>query len=97
MEVFVNVLYKESCCSVPEGFRERTKNPGIGGQVMGAAGGRAPAQGDGRVRHALRVELDSGGDNGRRATAVLAAVHGAETEQGVDGGGGERWGADGRV
>ena len=73
------------------------KNPGTGGQVMGAAGGRAPAQGDGRVRHPLRVELGAGGDSGRRAAAVLAAVRGAEAEQGVHGGGGEGWGGDGRV
>jgi len=54
---------------------------------MGAAGGRAPRRGGGRVRDALQLELGVGGDHGQRADALLASVRGAEDEQGVPGGG----------
>ena len=66
-------------------------------RVVGAAGGRAAAQGDRRVRDALRVELGAGGDRRRRATAVLAALRGAEDEQGVHRGGGRGRRCDGGV
>ncbi|CAD6333117.1 unnamed protein product [Miscanthus lutarioriparius] len=99
------LFYTSGACSLAvslpaqagRGVLGEDQSPGAGSQVMGAAGGRAPAQGNGHVRHPLRVALGAGGDSGRRAAAVLAAVRGAEAEQGVHGGGGEGWGGDGRI
>ncbi|KAL5208713.1 hypothetical protein ABZP36_033148 [Zizania latifolia] len=72
----------------PRGVPRGDRGKWDGGQVMGAVGRGDMAHGEGRIRHALWLELDSRGVH-CGGHAVLAAVRGIEAEQVAHRGGDE--------